>query len=198
MALNNASLREYYAIVKVIWKVANPEVHKWITKKIQQIHLPWYHQDHVTNRPTRCDAPPSEMMIAHNHGRWNNREHQTKSKSPSPQGGWMITTQVHMRNQSIGLHAVNPITSDSTVSATKDTPTRLNLRLSKARGQCHEHEWPQKWRCRPNMQGETQGSVHPPWTRPKSGNLSCSKKKLHNSEKCTRHCTWDYKAYKDL
>ena len=48
----------------------------------------------------------------------------------------MIMTSVH--EEFIGLHAVDSITSGSIVSVIKDTLTRLNLPLSKARGQCYD------------------------------------------------------------
>ena len=51
---------------------------------------------------------------------------------------WVDDHDKSIHEKFIGLHAVDSITSGSIVSVIKDTLTRLNLPLSKARGQCYD------------------------------------------------------------
>eukprot|EP00731_Ephydatia_muelleri_P034281 Em0054g4a len=51
---------------------------------------------------------------------------------------WMDDSNFEVHEEFIGLYEVESITSDSIVSVVKDTLIRLNLSLSKARGQCYD------------------------------------------------------------
>ena len=51
---------------------------------------------------------------------------------------WMDDSNFEVHKEFIGLYEVESITSDSIVSVVKDTLIRLNLSLSKARGQCYD------------------------------------------------------------
>ena len=51
---------------------------------------------------------------------------------------WMDDSNFEVHEEFIGLYEVESITSDSIVSVVKNTLIRLNLSLSKARGQCYD------------------------------------------------------------